>query len=51
MKILIVPSSRWFDKGNHVNLFFNIKDEEKLLNLYKVDGLACAGKKIFQRSK
>src|SRR5437868_5982486 len=28
----------WFDKGNHVNLFFNLTDEEKLLNLYKVDG-------------
>src|SRR4029078_281712 len=38
----------WFDKGNHVNLFFNIKDEEKLLNLYKVDGLQALVKKHFK---
>ena len=38
----------WFDKGNHVNLFFNIKDEEKLLNLYKVDGLQALVKKYFK---
>jgi magnesium chelatase subunit I len=38
----------WFDKGNHVNLFFNIKDEEKVLNLYKVDGLQTLIKKYFK---
>ena len=38
----------WFDKGNHVNLFFNTKDEEKLLNLYKVDGLQALVKKHFK---
>jgi magnesium chelatase subunit I len=38
----------WFDKGNHVNLFFNIKDEEKLLSLYKVDGLQALVKKHFK---
>jgi magnesium chelatase subunit I len=38
----------WFDKGNHVNLFFNIKDDEKLLNLYKVDGLQALVKKHFK---
>jgi magnesium chelatase subunit I len=38
----------WFDKGNHVNLFFNLKDEEKLLNLYKVDGLQALVKKYFK---
>ena len=38
----------WFDKGNHVNLFFNIKDEEKVLNLYKVDGLQALVKKYFK---
>ncbi|HEY2722513.1 MAG TPA: magnesium chelatase [Chitinophagaceae bacterium] len=38
----------WFDKGNHVNLFFNLKDEEKILNLYKVDGLQVLVKKHFK---
>ena len=38
----------WFDKGNHVNLFFNTKDEEKVLNLYKVDGLQAVVKKYFK---
>src|SRR5215831_16251634 len=38
----------WFDKGNHVNLFFNLKDEEKILNLYKVDGLQALVKKFFK---
>jgi magnesium chelatase subunit I len=42
------PIITWFDKGNHVNLFFNIKDEEKLLNLYKVDGLQALVKKYFK---
>jgi len=42
------PIITWFDKGNHVNLFFNIKDEEKLLNLYKVDGLQALVKKHFK---
>src|SRR5436190_1013211 len=40
----------WFDKGNHVNLFFNIKDEEKILNLYKVDGLQAIVRKYFKGS-
>jgi magnesium chelatase subunit I len=38
----------WFDKGNHVNLFFNIKDQEKILNLYKVEGLQALVKKYFK---
>jgi magnesium chelatase subunit I len=38
----------WFDKGNHVNLFFNIRDDEKVLNLYKVDGLQAVVKKYFK---
>src|SRR5689334_20544914 len=42
------PIITWFDKGNHVNLFFNIKDDEKLLNLYKVDGLQALVKKYFK---
>src|SRR5438874_8915131 len=38
----------WFDKGNHVNLFFNIKDGEKILSLFKVDGLQALVKKYFK---
>jgi magnesium chelatase subunit I len=38
----------WFDKGNHVNIFFNTKDEEKMLNLYRVDGLQALVKKYFK---
>jgi len=38
----------WFDKGNHVNLFFNIKDGEKILSLYRVDGLQALVKKYFK---
>ena len=38
----------WFDKGNHVNLFFNIKDAEKILSLYRVDGLQALVKKYFK---
>src|SRR5215210_1269665 len=29
----------WFDKGNHLNLFFSTSDREKINQLYKVDGL------------
>jgi magnesium chelatase subunit I len=42
------PIIAWFDKGNHVNLFFNIKDEEKIINLYRVDGLQSLVKKYFK---
>jgi magnesium chelatase subunit I len=38
----------WFDKGNQVNLFFNTRDDEKVLNLYKVDGLQALVKKYFK---
>ena len=37
----------WFDKGNHVNLFFNNSDREKINQLYKVDGLHAMVKKHF----
>ncbi|HEY4875062.1 MAG TPA: sigma 54-interacting transcriptional regulator [Puia sp.] len=40
----------WFDKGNQLNLFFNIKDEEKILQLYKVDGLHALIKKHFKHA-
>ena len=38
----------WFDKGNQLNLFFNTKDEEKIMQLYKVDGLHSLVKKKFK---
>ena len=38
----------WFDKGNQLNLFFNTKDEEKIQQLYKVDGLHALVKKYFK---
>src|SRR5580700_3710028 len=38
----------WFDKGNQLNLFFNTKDEEKVQQLYKVDGLHALVKKYFK---
>ncbi|MEO7394709.1 MAG: magnesium chelatase, partial [Chitinophagaceae bacterium] len=39
--------TRWFDTGNHLNLFFGIKDEDKIQLLYKVDGLYGIVKKHF----
>ena len=38
----------WFDKGNQVNLFFNTKDDDKLVQLYKVDGLHPMVKKFYK---
>lgn len=38
----------WFDKGNGLNLFFNTKDEDKIMQLYKVDGLQALVKKYFK---
>ena len=37
----------WFDKGNHINLFFATNDQEKINLLYKVDGLHPLVKKYF----
>ena len=31
--------TRWFDAGNQLNVSFDLKDEEKIQLLYKVDGL------------
>jgi magnesium chelatase subunit I len=38
----------WFDKGNVLNLFFNTNDQEKMQELYKVDGLHALIKKYFK---
>ncbi|MBL0234498.1 MAG: magnesium chelatase [Chitinophagaceae bacterium] len=40
----------WFDKGNHLNLTFNTRDKERILQLYKVDGLHALVKKYFPQA-
>lgn len=40
----------WFDKGNHLNISFNTKDKERILQLYKVDGLHPLVKKYFPQA-
>jgi magnesium chelatase subunit I len=42
--------THWFDKGNHLNLFFNTPDSEKVQQLYKVDGLNALVKKYFKHT-
>src|SRR5580692_7597899 len=42
--------THWFDKGNHLNLFFNTPDSEKVQQLYKVDGLHALVKKFFKHT-
>ncbi len=37
--------TRWFDNGNHLDVFFDTKDEDKAQLLYKVDGLHALVKK------
>jgi len=39
--------TRWFDGGNHLNVFFESKDDDKVQLLYKVDGLYGLVKKYF----
>jgi magnesium chelatase subunit I len=39
--------TRWFDAGNHLNISFGLKDEDKIQLLYKVDGLFGFVKKHF----
>jgi magnesium chelatase subunit I len=38
----------WFDKGNTLNIFFNTKDEEKVMQLYRADGLHALVKKFYK---
>ena len=40
----------WFDKGNHINLFFGTTDREKINQLYKIDGLHALVKKTFSHA-
>ena len=39
--------TRWFDAGNHLDLFVDMKDADKVNALYKVDGLYGLVKKFF----
>jgi magnesium chelatase subunit I len=41
------PITSWFDKGNHLNISFSTSDKDKILLLYKVDGLHSLVKKHF----
>jgi magnesium chelatase subunit I len=40
--------TRWFDSGNHLDVFFDTKDEDKTQLLYKVDGLHALVKKHYK---
>lgn len=40
----------WFDKGNLLNIDFNTSDKDKILLLYKVDGLHSLVKKFFPKA-
>ncbi|MDP4283021.1 MAG: magnesium chelatase [Bacteroidota bacterium] len=42
--------TRWFDTGNHLDMSFGLKDEEKIQLLYKVDGLFGLVKKYFPQA-
>ncbi|HEX7844996.1 MAG TPA: magnesium chelatase, partial [Chitinophagaceae bacterium] len=44
------PITQWFDKGNNLNISFNTTDKEKILLLYKVDGLNALIKKYFPKT-
>jgi magnesium chelatase subunit I len=42
--------TRWFDSGNQLNISFDLKDDDKIQLLYKVDGLFGLVKKHFPNS-
>ena len=39
--------TRWFDAGNHIDMLVDMKDDEKIQAMYKVDGLYGLVKKHF----
>jgi magnesium chelatase subunit I len=39
--------TRWFDAGHSAEILFNMTDKQKILELYKVDGLHALVKKYF----
>ncbi|MEO8171988.1 MAG: sigma 54-interacting transcriptional regulator [Sediminibacterium sp.] len=43
--------TKWFDGGNHLDLLLDMKDEDKIAHLYKVDGLYGFVKKYFPQAK
>jgi magnesium chelatase subunit I len=44
------PITSWFDKGNQLNISFNTSDKDKMLLLYKVDGLHPLVRKFFPKA-
>jgi magnesium chelatase subunit I len=42
--------TKWFDAGNHLDLLLDMKDEDKVIALYKVDGLFGMVKKHFPQA-
>lgn len=44
------PITQWFDKGNNLNISFNTSDRDKMLLLYKVEGLHQLVKKFFPKA-
>lgn len=41
---------QWFDQGNSIDIFVEMKDSERIDNLYKVDGLYGLVKKLFPQA-
>ena len=41
---------RWFDSGNGIDVFLNVTDKAKVIQLYKVDGLHALVKKFFPQA-
>lgn len=41
------PITKWFDKGNNLNIFLETKDADKIQLLYKVDGLYALVQKYY----
>ena len=41
---------KWFDSGNQLDLLLDMKDEDKIVELYKVDGLFGLVKKYFPKA-
>ena len=42
--------TKWFDAGNHLDLLLDMKDADKMVALYKVDGLFGIVKKYFPQA-
>jgi magnesium chelatase subunit I len=42
--------TKWFDNGNHLDLLMDMKDEDKVIALYKVEGLFGIVKKYFPQA-